>query len=216
MRDVRVMIRLKFRRLTCAFVFASVVASSAFAASTQDWLDCKASDPDRSIEGCTRVVQATDETPATLANAYSNRGMALAGKRNYDGAIEDFSTAIRLDTQQASFYYNRGVVYGRKGDYDHAVADYSSAIALDPKKGAAYHHRAFAYFKLGKTSDALPDANRAVELNPDDQYAYNIRAHLHEVLNQRDEAIVDYNKALAINPESREAKDGLMRLGLSQ
>jgi len=45
-----------------AIVAASLLATPVFGASKKDWNDCGADDPDRSIAGCTRILNAGGET----------------------------------------------------------------------------------------------------------------------------------------------------------
>jgi hypothetical protein len=43
--------------------------------------------------------------------AYDGRGAAYSGKGDYDGAVDDFSLAIKLDPGVALSYYNRRSTY---------------------------------------------------------------------------------------------------------
>jgi len=53
-------------------------------------------------------------------------------KKEYDGAVADFSEAIKLDPRTANGYVSRGLAYRAKGDYDRAIADQSEALRLNP------------------------------------------------------------------------------------
>ena len=75
------------------------------------------------------MVNGTEEE----ARAYLDRGFAYYEKGDYDLAIEDYTEAIRLRPEYASFYWFRGDAYLKKGDYDRAVEDYTEAFRLDPK-----------------------------------------------------------------------------------
>jgi tetratricopeptide (TPR) repeat protein len=121
-----------------AATMAVVLASPAWAASQRDRHDCEAKDPDRSITGCTRILQGRGETAQNRAKAYNNRGNAWRGKGEYDRAIADYSEAIRLNPKYTDAYYNRGVAWRDKGDLDKGIADYSEVIRLDPKDATAY------------------------------------------------------------------------------
>ena len=74
-----------------------VLASPASAASQRDRHDCEANDPDRSIAGCTRILQGRGETAQNRGMAYNKRGNARRGKGEYDRAIADYNEAIRLN-----------------------------------------------------------------------------------------------------------------------
>ncbi|MDA9968356.1 tetratricopeptide repeat protein [Salibacteraceae bacterium] len=80
----------------------------------------------------------------------------------YKSAIADFTTAIRLDPDDASAYYNRGLAYDDLGEYKSAIADYTTAIRLDPDFASAYYNRGIA-----KENAGLPycsDYKRGCEL----------------------------------------------------
>jgi len=196
-------------RLIAFFVFAS----PALAASQQDHRDCKGNDPDRSIAGCTHIIEDQNESTASRAAAANNRGVEYRRKGDFDRAVADYNEAIRLEPTYALAYYNRGFAYRAMGDYDRAIADYNEAIRLEPKDADAYNGRAWAYFKMGKASAGLPDADRALQLNPNNAASYNTRGHIYEALGRNTDAIADYRKALSINSSIQESKDGLKRLG---
>jgi tetratricopeptide (TPR) repeat protein len=90
--------------------------------------------------------ETTLATPAKLelANQLSQEFYAacfwhlkpnLAGKKEHDKAIADYTEAIRLKPDYARAYYNRGLAYQRKEDGIRAKADLDKAISLDPLLG---------------------------------------------------------------------------------
>jgi tetratricopeptide (TPR) repeat protein len=138
----------------------------ALAASQGDWDACKSQDPDTTIAGCTRVLDAGDETPKVHSTVYNARGIAYKRKGDYDRAIVDYDEAIRLDPNNARAYSNRGNAYADKGDYDRAIADYDEAIRLDPKFARAYSNRGNAYDGKGDYDRAIADYDEAIRLDP--------------------------------------------------
>jgi tetratricopeptide (TPR) repeat protein len=67
------------------------------------------------------------------AESYNNRGVAYAGKRDYDLAIADYTQAISLNPDYAEAYNNRGDAWFNKGDVDKAIADYTQSLRLNPR-----------------------------------------------------------------------------------
>jgi Flp pilus assembly protein TadD len=61
------------------------------------------------------------------ASTWYNRGIAKNDKRDWDGAIADYSKAIELNPKLASAYNNRGVAKRAKGDQAGADADFAQA-----------------------------------------------------------------------------------------
>jgi len=121
---------------------------------------------DVQISGCTAVLQS-DGTPAgNRAVALINRGMAYAGKKDYDRAIADFNDAIKINPSLAIAYNNRGSAVQSKGDYDRAIADYSEAIKIDPNYAVAYSNRGNLFEAKGRREEAIADFRRALAINP--------------------------------------------------
>ena len=109
-------------------------------------------------------------------------------KGEYDSAIADLSTAIKIDPSDSSAYDNRGRAYEAKGEYDLAIFDFSAAIAIN--SGGAQHHdnRGRAYEAKGEYALAKADFDAADRA--------------------REQALVDMNKLLFEQHEPDDAADG--------
>jgi tetratricopeptide (TPR) repeat protein len=123
------------------------MATAAMGQTRQESFDkCQSVDPDAKIIGCTALLKADQDTNKNRAVIYRNRGAGYYNKGDYDGAIQDFNEAIRLNPNNANNYNNRGVAYKRKGHYDRAIQDYNQAIHLNSNDTIAYFNRGDAYF----------------------------------------------------------------------
>lgn len=80
------------------------------------------------------------------------RGLGYLANGDYAFAIEDFKTAIALDSNNAGAYFHRGSAYYRKGDFAYAVVDLDKAIALDPQNQRARELRNAAHTELEKSA----------------------------------------------------------------
>src|SRR3972149_6953418 len=120
--------------------------------------------------------------------------------KEYDSAIEAFTSAIALNPNDADAYNGRGVAYNDKGQYDRAIEDYNKAIQLDPNYAYAYNNRGNAYNKKGQYDKAIENYNKAIQLDPNHAYAYNNRGAAYNDKGQHDRAIEDYNKAIQLDP----------------
>jgi tetratricopeptide (TPR) repeat protein/S1-C subfamily serine protease len=122
-------------------------------------------------------------------------------------AIQEFSTAIRLNPRYQYAYFSRAYVYEQVREFQKSLSDYNQVIFLNPKDSAAYNNRALLKAeKLNDIPGALSDYNQAILLNPKDSAAYNNRALLKdEKLNDIPGALSDYNQAILLNPKDSEA-----------
>jgi tetratricopeptide (TPR) repeat protein len=135
------------------------------------------------------------------ADDYNTSGVAKFSKDDYDGAIADYTEAIRLKPDFAEAYNNRGNAKGEKGDYDGAIADYNQAIQLKPDYAHAYNGRGAAKNDKGDHDGAIADYNQAIQLKPDYMEAYYNRGNAKNEKGDYDGAIADYNQAIQLKPD---------------
>ena len=69
---------------------------------------------------------------------YINRcAINLYAWKQYNEAISDCSTAIRLATRSSSAYSHRGYAYEMTNNRAEAIVDYKKALELDPNNQTA-------------------------------------------------------------------------------
>jgi tetratricopeptide (TPR) repeat protein len=98
------------------------------------------------------------------AEAYYGRGVTQLCAGQYDAAISDYTSAIRLDPRLID-YRNRSYAYEQTGDYVRALADLNEAINLDPKDSMLYLDRASLYGQSGEVQAAQADLDKAADIN---------------------------------------------------
>ena len=98
--------------------------------------------------------------------AYKNRGAALHGKGDYDGAVADCTMALKLYPRYAEAYNNRGAALYGKGDYDEAIADYTKAVDLDRSNVQAWMNTGLLFVRLGKEAEAQACFAEGLKINP--------------------------------------------------
>ncbi len=86
--------------------------------------------------------------------AYYNRGNARKAKNDLDGAIADYSEAIRLEPQNASRYGNRGEAYFAISEFDKALEDFQKANNLRPAYNMTLGGLSITYYMLGRKDEA--------------------------------------------------------------
>jgi lipoprotein NlpI len=172
--------------------------------ATQDRDNCVAAhiDPDRSIAGCSPIIQNGSLTQETRTIAYANRSAAYFNKGDYDHAVADASEAIRLDPGMTSAYVTRGRAYANKLDFDHAIADYSEAIRLNPTNGFVYGIRAAVYFGKHDFERAIADASEAIRLDKANFFAYVTRGGAYFESGDLESAIADAGEVIRLEPKN--------------
>jgi tetratricopeptide (TPR) repeat protein len=117
-----------------------------------------------------------------------------------DGAIADYTEAIRLDPGNALAFNNRGSARNQKGDLDGAIADCNEALRLDPQLALALINRGTARMYKGDLDGAIADCNEAIRLDPKNALAYGNRGLPRRRKGDLDGAIADYTEAIRLDP----------------
>jgi tetratricopeptide (TPR) repeat protein len=137
------------------------------------------------------------------AQAFGMRGYAKMLNRDTDGAISDYSAAIKLTPNTPGIekaYNNRGTAYQYRGDHINAFNDFDRAISINPKYASPYNGRAVIWESRGKLTEALADFTKAITLNPALTPAYAGRGDIRFQRGEFDLAFADYNKAAELDP----------------
>ncbi len=94
-----------------------------------------------------------------------NSGLAKSEAGDIQGAIADYTAAIRLNPNYAKAYNKRGIIHGRNlQDYPAAKADFDRAIEINPNYSDAYYNRARVREFLEDKPGAIADYQKAAEL----------------------------------------------------
>ena len=139
-------------------------------------------------------------------------GNQKARDKDYDGAIADFTAAIKLsndlpDQLRAGPYINRGLAYADKGDLDAGLADLNKAIKLQSNNVYAYQDRGQIYWKRNELDKALADFTKAIKLNSNFPPSYMSRGLVLLAQGKDAEADTDFAKYLQMFPGGKDALD---------
>jgi predicted TPR repeat methyltransferase len=134
------------------------------------------------------------------AQEYFERALARP-EDDLDGAIAEYSEAIRLNPDYAAAFNNRGDVWRTKGDWDRAIADLDEAIRLDPEFAGAFFNRGNARAGQGDLDGAIADFDEGIRLDPADALAFRHRGNLRASQGDLDGAIADYGEAIRLDPD---------------
>ncbi len=163
------------------------------------------------IEEATRITknntinkEDTDDSSSDSALRLAIRASKEYSAKNYKEAIELYSKAIEIETDNADYYDSRNIVYYNMKKYKEALADNNRAIELEPDNAYYYDSRGITYQSMKKYEEALNDKNKAIELEPDNAEYYHSRGLTYYRINNYDKAIADITIAIELEPDNAE------------
>ncbi len=174
---------------------------------------------------CSFLFQYFDATPANLARAeaasrraielapelaeaHASRGLALSLSSGFEGAEQEFQTAMRLDPKsfEAAYFYARACI--AQGKADEAAKWYERAVAVRPDDFATLTLLADVYKGLGRNDESIRSARRGydaarkhLELNPDNPRALYMGAADLTYLGESEKSREWNRRALAMEPD---------------
>jgi tetratricopeptide (TPR) repeat protein len=121
------------------------------------------------------TTRRTTKKPVGTAKTYDyyySQGLAALDQEDYQKAITNFTSAIRLNARSADAYYNRGLAYLNLESYENAIDDYTKSIQYNPAADA-YNNRGLAYEYNGNYKLAADDYRTALRIQPGYELAKN-------------------------------------------
>lgn len=156
------------------------------------------------------IVLAAITGCASGAKEYLQNGLTFYNQKQYQGALEQFDRAAKLEPGMADVYYHRGNLYRDwNKQYDLATENYSKALEIKPDYVVALMNRGNIYRLQSKPKEATKDYEKILQLD-----ANNARAHYNLSLIYKDfytknnefkelnQAKIYINKALEYDPEN--------------
>ncbi len=137
-----------------------------------------------------------------LATSYVARAVALQQTGDDHGAINDFTTARKLDPQSPRPWLGLGNLYAARSDYPRAFQYFDRAMSIEPDDPVIYDNRGTALEAMGRHEDAIADFSRAIALAPQDTSAHSNRATAYLASKKLDLAIADLNEVIRADPSN--------------
>ena len=114
------------------------------------------------------MIFTSKNTYANDATYYFKSALEKQSKKDYLGAINDYSKAIEIDPEGVSSYYNRGSLKEKLKDYKGAIKDHTRAIEIYKKYGQEatgdiYLNRGNAKYYLKDYLGAIDDYTKSIE-----------------------------------------------------
>jgi len=143
------------------------------------------------------------------ANLYLLRGDLYFKVRNFENAVDDYTTAIELDSKLDKAWYGRGMANGRMGYIKTGIADLGVYIKRNPLDSVAYTKRGVRYLWIGDKDNAQKDLLKAIELNKDNAEAHDDLGVVYAQKGDYKKAIEHFTKTVTIDPSYQKGHHNL-------
>jgi protein O-GlcNAc transferase len=137
----------------------------------------------------------------SLAGAYINQGIALAGQNLLKEAINSFREALRINPNYAAAHYNLGTALKDTGYPAEAENCYRQVLRINPNHAETHNNLGNVLKEQGKLAEATASFQQSLRLDPQLADAHNNLGIAFRDQNQFDEAAACYRQALSINPK---------------
>lgn len=130
-----------------------------------------------------------------LPFAYAERAWWNFEKGDFERAVADYDSAIKLDRSQPDYFLNRGLAKEKLKDTQGAFSDYTEAIRIRKDFEKAWLNRGNLLARMGKLNEAVEDYTVAITYVPGYASAFFNRAMVLNRLQKRDLACADLQTA---------------------
>lgn len=153
-----------------------------------------------------------------FAMPYYLRGCSYSVSGKNDNAINDFTTAAKINPKMGAAFYERGKLLWTMGKKDAGCTDIGMAASLKDslaremfdekfcwKEAVAAAKEASLRLKMSEFQPALDEIEKAIKLCPDSARYFGIRGRAYLGLGKHDLAMFDFDKAISLGKNSIDA-----------
>lgn len=181
-------------------IFAGLASADGYRDFNSGAVALARSDDSAAIEFLSHALSEGDLPEHLRATAYLARGYEYLSERQYDSAISDFETTIRLKPDWADPYVALCDAYSSKRMYNQALALCAKAIQIQPDNWLFHLDRARVYFQMHRWDDAAAEYSSFVAERPKDANLHLGRADVYSRMGQFDKALADIDAANQLLP----------------
>ena len=139
----------------------------------------------------------------STAKEWYAKGIELKGKKDYEGALAAFKSAISKKTDYTEAYYEAGWCCNELENYETAVDLLKKYIpSAEKSKINKFNELGFSYYKLEKATEAIIEYQNTIALSPKDGIALRGLGNVYyEIEEDYDNAIEYFEKAIKADEE---------------
>ncbi len=149
---------------------------------------------------------------------FRNRALASQFLDLHAEAIQDYSIALKHDSDDVETLIRRGQAFTCLGDTSAAIKDFTNIILQDKHNHRARYCRAIANLADGNLEAAKKDLQKAIQTAPDQPRYYNLLGELWQKLGAGPAAIAAFDRAILQDPTNplTYRRRGMAHLSLGQ
>ena len=135
---------------------------------------------------------------AEPADTLIDDGKAHYELKEYDEALQSFSSAVERDPRNPKAHYHRAKALFKLEKYSEALEGFDRAISLRKDYRKAYYRRGKTHYELDRFREAVADYSKAIELKDGYAKAYYRRGLARLALKDTAQAVADIRKAASL------------------
>lgn len=141
----------------------------------------------------------------TEASRFSSAGVAYGIDGQYEKALADLSTAVKLEPNEPDNWNNYGLYLSEAGKFEEALQALDKSISLKPNFQKAIYNKGNAYAKAGRYQEALSQYQLALSINSSYTDALNNSGNCYVMLQKFDSALVYFQRSVDVDPNNAKA-----------
>jgi tetratricopeptide (TPR) repeat protein len=106
-----------------------------------------------------------------------NEGNKLLKAGNYNGAVENYDKALKIDADYR-IHYQRGIALKNSGKNDQAEESFKSSINMKPDFEAGYNALGGVYFAAGNFPEAIKNFEKVLEVSKNNNVKNKAKSNL--------------------------------------
>jgi tetratricopeptide (TPR) repeat protein len=112
------------------------------------------------------------EQNAENASVHLLLGKAYAQQEDYPSAVNELTTALRLDPRLPEAHYYAGLVYLRQNEFESAAREFRAELELRPGDPHTMYHLGYTLLLQGQLPESVGLLRQVVKATPDYEMAY--------------------------------------------
>lgn len=141
----------------------------------------------------------------TEASRFSSAGVAYGIDGQYEKALADLSTAVKLEPNEPDNWNNYGLYLSEAGKFEEALIALDKSISLKPNFQKAIYNKGNAWAKVGKYQEALKEYRLALNINAAYTDALNNSGNCYVMLQKFDSALIYFQRSVDVDPNNVKA-----------